>query len=49
MHLMSYGVAVTVGSLQNVSVKPLRAAFIGSDVISQVDEGAKAEFKLSRL
>lgn len=44
MHLMSYGVAVAVGSLQNVSVKPLRA-----DVISQVDAAATAEFKLSRL
>lgn len=49
MHLLSYGVAVTVGSLQNVRVKPLRAAFIGGDVISQMDEGARAGLKLSRL
>lgn len=49
MHLMSYGAAVTDGSLQNVRVKPLRAAFIGIDVISQVDEGATAGFKLSGL
>lgn len=46
MHLMSYGAAVTVRSLQNVRVKPLRA---GSDVISQVDDGARAGFKLSGL
>lgn len=49
MHLMSYGVAVTVEYLQNVRVKPLGAAFIGGDVISQMDEGATAESKLSRL
>lgn len=36
-HLMSYGVATTVVSVQNMRVKPLRAAFIGSDVISQLD------------
>lgn len=49
MQLLSYGVAVTVGSLRNVRVKPLRAAFIGGDVISQMDGGARAGLKLSRL
>lgn len=44
---MSYGVVTNVRSLQRVTVKPLRAAFIGSDVISQMDEGARAGLKLS--
>lgn len=48
-HLMSYGVATTVRSVQNVSVKPLRAAFMASDVISQIDEGARVGLKLSML